>query len=89
MVFVGLGLWWAFRQHQPAVVLAYAVASVILITISRPVGVRPRFIMLAFPVVIAWALHFEGSRFRILQWTSVGAWGILTAFEFYSWAIFP
>ena len=89
MVFVGLGLWWAFRQKQPPVVLAYAVASVVLITLSRPVGVRPRFIMLAFPVVVAWALQFEGSRFRILQWTSVVAWGILSAFEFYSWAIFP
>ena len=88
-VVVGFGLWWAFRQHQPTVMLAYAVFSVALITISRPVGVRPRFIMLAFPVIIAWALRFEGRAFRILLWCTLVAWAVLTAFEFYSWAIFP
>jgi Mannosyltransferase (PIG-V) len=89
MVVVGLGLYWAFRQHQPLVVLAYAVASVVLITISRPVSVRPRFILLAFPVVVAWALRFEGRGARVLVGISVAAWAALSAFEFYSWAVFP
>jgi hypothetical protein len=45
--------------------------------------------MIAFPVIVAWALRFEGWRFRVLVGISVAAWGALTAFEFYSWAIFP
>ena len=88
-VVVGFGLWWAFRQHQPAVMLAYAVLSVGLITISRPVGVRPRFILLAFPVIVAWALRFEGRAYKILFGCTLAGWVVLSAFEFYSWAIFP
>lgn len=88
-VVIGFGLWWAFRQHQPLALLSYSVLSVALITISRPVGDRPRFIMLAFPVIVAWALRFKGRAFTVLFLCTLGGWAMLCAFEFYSWAIFP
>ena len=89
MAFTGIGLYWVFKQRQPSPVIAYAVAAVILLLISRPVGLRPRFVMVAFPVVIAWALRFEGSRFVVLRNLSVLAFGGMAALEFYSWAVFP
>jgi hypothetical protein len=89
IVFAAVGLYWAFRQRQPAVVLAYAVASVCMALLSAPVSLRPRFILIAFPVIVAWALRFKGRSFRVVVALSLVAWAALTAFELYSWAIFP
>jgi hypothetical protein len=89
IAFSAAGLYWAFRQRQPAVVLVYGVTSVVLALVSSPVSLRPRFILIAFPVVVAWALRFEGRGFKILVGISLVALAALTAFEFYSWAIFP
>jgi hypothetical protein len=89
MVFTGLGLYWAYRQRQPTVVLVYGSLAVALAAISSPVGLRPRFILVAFPVVVAWALRLEGRAFKVLVACSAVGWLLLTAFEFYSWAIFP
>jgi len=89
IAFTAVGLYWAFRQRQPPLVLAYAVASVCLALLSSPVSLRPRFILIAFPVVVAWALRFRAKGFHALVVLSLLGWAALTAFEFYSWAIFP
>lgn len=89
MLFTGVALYWAFRQRQPGPVLAYMLSAVVLITLSRPVGLRPRFLLVAFPLIIAVALRFEGRTGTVIRWVCVALWLTLSAFELYSWAIFP
>ncbi len=79
----------AFREHQPLPVLAYGVSAVILFAVSSPVGLRPRFLMLAFPLTIAAATHFEGRRFRTILALSTVALALMTIETLTSWAVFP
>ena len=41
------------QERQPAPVLLYGICALGSAAVSQPVGLRPRFLMLAFPVVIA------------------------------------
>ena len=78
-----------FRERQPLPVLAYGVSAVVLFAISSPVGLRPRFLMLAFPLTIAAATHFEGRRFRAVLAISTIALTLMTVETLTSWAVFP
>lgn len=79
----------AFRERQPLPVLAYGVSAVALFAISSPVGLRPRFLMLAFPLTIAAATHFEGRRFRAVLAISIVTLALMTLETLTSWAVFP
>lgn len=79
----------AFRERQPLPVLAYAVSAVVLFAISSPVGLRPRFLMLAFPLTIAAATHFEGRRYRVVVAISLVALILMSVETLTSWAVFP
>ena len=89
MVVTAFGLFWAFRQRQPFPVLAYGCVAVTIALISSPIGLRPRFILLAFPVIVAYALRFKGRPFTILVWVNGALLIGLTAFSFFTWTIFP
>jgi hypothetical protein len=60
----------AVRQRQPAPVLWYGLTAALLAACSAPVGLRPRFMMLAFPLVIAVATRVRG---RAFSWLVVGS----------------
>ncbi|HSN02766.1 MAG TPA: hypothetical protein VLS91_04710 [Acidimicrobiales bacterium] len=78
-----------FREHQPLAVLAYGVSAVVLFAISSPVGLRPRFLMLAFPLTIAAGTRWEGRKFRLALAISVVGLALMTIETLTSWAVFP
>lgn len=84
-----VGLFIALRERMPFELLTYAAGAVFLFAISSPVGLRPRFVMLAFPLTIAAATHWNGKRF----WTLMAASGVLLAMmtieTLSSFAVFP
>ena len=82
-------LWWTWRTHQPGPVLAYATSAVLIFAISAPVGLRPRFTLIAFPLLAGVAARFEGRAFRRILIVS-GILLVVNAAELIgSWAIFP
>lgn len=83
------GLVLAYRERQPGVVLAYATAAIVLFMISAPVGLRPRFVMLAFPLAVAAATRYDGWRFVLLLCASSLLMILMTVETFTSYAVFP
>lgn len=79
----------AIRQRQPAPVLIYGLAAGVLGAISAPVGLRPRFIMLAFPLVVAYGTRLRGRAYAASLVVSSALLVAMTALEFVSWAVFP
>jgi hypothetical protein len=79
----------AIRQRQPAPVLIYGLAAGLLGAISEPVGLRPRFIMLAFPLVVAYGTRLRGRAYAATLVLSGAALVAMTALEFVSLAVFP
>jgi hypothetical protein len=79
----------AIRQRQPAPVLIYGLAAGLLGAISAPVGLRPRFIMLAFPLVVAYGTRLRGRSYAAALVATGTLLVALTALEFVSWAVFP
>ncbi len=77
------------REHQPAPVLLYGVCAVASAAISQPVGLRPRFLMLAFPMIIALGTRYEGRTHRWLVAVSAVLLLGFTALELGSRAVFP
>lgn len=77
------------REHQPAPVLLYGICAVGAAAISQPVGLRPRFLLLAFPMIIALGTRYEG---RVHRWL-VGVSAVLllgfSVLELASRAVFP
>jgi hypothetical protein len=79
----------AIRQRQPAPVLIYGLAAAALAAIASPVGLRPRFVMVAFPLVVAYGTRLRGRAYTGALVVSTGALVAMTALEFASWAVFP
>jgi hypothetical protein len=79
----------AIRQRQPAPVLMYGLAAGVLGAISSPVGLRPRFVMLAFPLVVAYGTRLRGRAYAATLVVSGALLVAMTALEFVSLAVFP
>ena len=88
-IFALVGLYLAWRRRQPMVVLLYGVASTFLAFISAPVGLRPRFVLMAFPILIAYSTTMQRRRWWILLGLSVAFLVTNTLFELFDWAVFP
>ncbi len=57
--------------------------------ISAPIGLRPRFIFLAFPLIIAVGTRLRGRAYVALLSVSAALLIGFTVFEVASWRIFP
>ena len=79
----------AIRQRQPAPVLIYGLAAGVLAAIASPVDLRPRFIMLAFPLVVAYGTRLRGRMYTAAVLVSAALLVAMSALEFTSWAVFP
>ena len=79
----------AIRQRQPAPVLIYGLTAGLLGAISAPVGLRPRFVMLAFPLVVAYGTRFRGRAYVATLLVSGVLLVAMTALEFVSLEVFP
>ena len=77
------------RERQPAPMLVYGVCALGAAAVSQPVGLRPRFLMLAFPVVVAAGTRYTGRTHRVLVAVSVVLLALMTALEAGSYAVFP
>ncbi len=84
-----IGACLAVRQHQPAPVLLYGMAAAVLAAVAAPVGLRPRFIMLAFPLVVAIGTRFHGRAYAAVVALSVTGLVLMTWLELFSKAVFP
>jgi hypothetical protein len=89
MVVTIVGAVLAVRQRQPVPVLIYGLTAAAMAALSAPVGLRPRFIMLAFPLVVAFGTRIHGRAFRWTVATSALLLTGVTVFELSSRAIFP
>ena len=73
-----VALW---RWRQPAIFVVYTVVVLVMALLSRTLGLRPRFVLTAFPLLAALALHLRGLAFRV--WLGVSA-GLLAAYAILS-----
>jgi hypothetical protein len=79
----------AIRQRQPAPVLIYGLAAAVLAATAAPVGLRPRFLMLAFPLVVAYGTRLRGRLYTGALLVSAALLVAMSTLEFASWAVFP
>ena len=79
----------AIRQRQPAPVLIYGLAAAVLAATASPVGLRPRFLMLAFPLVVAYGTRLRGRVYTGALLVSAALLVAMSWLEFASWAVFP
>ncbi len=84
-----IGVVLMFRERQPAPVLLYGLCAIGAAAVSQPVGLRPRFWMLAFPMIIAAGTRYEGRTHRVLVVVSAALLIAVSVLEFSSWAVFP
>jgi len=77
------------RERQPVPVLLYGVCALGAAAVSQPVGLRPRFLMLAFPIVVALGTRYEGRVHRWLVAVSAVLLVGFTVLELASRAVFP
>jgi hypothetical protein len=84
-----IGVVLMIREHQPAPVFIYGLCAVGSAAVSLPVGLRPRFLMLAFPLVIAVGTRYSGRTHRILVGVCVVLLALMTILEAGSNAVFP
>ncbi len=79
----------AVRSSMPTPLVLYALSSAALGMISAPIGLRPRFIFLAFPLIIAVGTRLRGRAYIAVAAVSTAFLIAFTAFEVASWRIFP
>jgi hypothetical protein len=88
-VVTAIGALRAVRQRQPLPVLTYGLVAALIAACSAPVGLRPRFILLAFPIVVALTVGVSRRVYTFLAVASALALVAMTALELTSWAVFP
>jgi len=84
-----IGIVLMVRERQPVPVLLYGLCAAGAAAISQPVGLRPRFLMLAFPMVVAVGTRYGGWTHRVLVAVSVVLLVLFTILEVGSTAVFP
>ena len=79
----------AIPQRQPPPVLLYGLLAAGLAAAAAPVGLRPRFVMLAFPLVAAIAIRLQGRAYVVVLALSAVGLFLMTWLELFSFAVFP
>lgn len=84
-----IGVVLAVKERQPAIVLLYAIAALLLALIAAPVGLRPRFLLVAFPLVIAVGTRYSGKVFAGIAVAFGVGLCAMTFLTVFSNAVFP
>ncbi len=79
----------AIRTRLPMPVLLYGLSAAILGMVAAPVGLRPRFVFLAFPLIIAVGVWLRGRVYWAVVSVSVILLATLMAYSITSWKVFP
>ena len=89
IVITALAVIVALRSRMPMPLLLYGIAAAVLALVAAPVGLRPRFIFLAFPLIIAVGTWLRGKSYVAVLSASVLLLGALMAYTVSSFTIFP
>ena len=79
----------ALRDRQPAPLVLYGITVAALALLTAPVGLRPRFVLDAFPLVAAIGVHLRGRWFWVVAALSAVVLVALTIYSVDSFAVFP
>ncbi len=79
----------ALRSRMPVPMLVYGLSAAVLGLVSAPIGLRPRFIFLAFPLVVAVGTWLRGRNYLTVLSASTALLIWLTFYEVCSLRIFP
>ena len=79
----------AIRSRMPSPALLYGLSAAALGLISAPIGMRPRFIFLAFPLIIAVGTELKGRRYVALVSLSTVLMVVALAYSINSFKVFP
>jgi hypothetical protein len=88
-VLVVASAWVAIRSRMPAPLLVYGLGAAALALLTTSVGSRPRFILLAFPLVLGLATRLHGRAFAAVAGASTVLLVTMTVYSLSTWAIFP
>ncbi|HEX2272334.1 MAG TPA: mannosyltransferase family protein [Acidimicrobiales bacterium] len=76
LLFVVFALYALWRWRPPAVLTIYAVVVILLAVMSQTLGLRPRFVLTAFPLLLALASWLRGVAFHVFLGWSAGLLGV-------------
>jgi hypothetical protein len=79
----------AIRDRMPVPILLYGLIAAGIAAVTAPVGLRPRFILLAFPLVLAVGTRLRGRAYGAVLLASTGLLITLTIYTVSSFAVFP
>ena len=79
----------ALRSRMPRPMLLYGLAAALLALVAAPVGLRPRFIFLAFPLIIAVGTWLRGRAYASVLTVSIVLLGFVMAYSVTSLSVFP
>jgi hypothetical protein len=79
----------AVRDRLPVPILLYGLIAASISLVTAPVGLRPRFILLAFPLVLAIGTRLRGRPYGLVLLVSTGLLVTLTIYTVSSYAVFP
>jgi hypothetical protein len=88
-VFAVVGSVAAIRQRMPMPMLLYGISAALCAVMATPDGLRPRFLYLAFPLIVAVGIWLRGKAYVSVLSISIVALIALTAFEVCTWQVFP
>ena len=84
-----IGVVLALRQHQPAALVLFGATAAAVAFLTAPVGVRPRFVLDAFPLVAAIGVRLQGRSLRLVLAASALGLVACTYYAVGSYAVFP
>ncbi len=92
LTFLGVGILcvlalWQWRPPLP--VLTYGLAAAAMAAGSFQVGLRPRMLLVAFPLVLAVAVRLRGTAYRVVFAASFVLLVVFSMLTFTSLAVFP
>jgi hypothetical protein len=79
----------AVRDRQPPPVLIYGLGAALLAVVSAPVGLRPRFILDAFPLILALGVRLRGVWYVVVVSTSAVVMVVFTVYSIGIHSVFP
>lgn len=79
----------AVRTRIPMPMRLYGLTAAGIAFVSAPVGLRPRFMFLAFPLIIAVGVWLRGRAYTWVVSVSMALLVFAMAYEVSSWAVFP
>jgi hypothetical protein len=69
--------------------LLYGLSAAGMGLFASPIGLRPRFVFLAFPLIVAVGTRLRGRAYLAVLSVSIALLAGVTAFSVFSWAVFP